>query len=881
MSENFVNAIKTHVNKTKTPFAITLILLLTASTLLPVTLMANAQNTSNAQSIESHTYMSVAPNPIGVGQTLSIRFWLDNAPPQTNYVTYYGWNYTVTVTKPDGTNTTLGPFESDPNGGWGTVYVPDEIGTYQLQANFLGATVNVTGQVGLMTLSPGLYTFLPSHSRAQELTVQQQPIEPWPGNPTPTGSWSYPINAENQNWYSIAGNWLGTGFGLQEYNPYTTAPSTPHVLWTKPLDFGGIADGALGWGINYYTGLLYQNKFTPIIISGRLYYNLAQGAGGDGVACVDLQTGDVIWENNTMPPISCGQVFTFNTGTQAGAMAYLWSFTGTSFAQGGSGGWQVFDAFDGRLLTTLVDIPISLNLFGVSPNFGPNGEIILYFLNSQNHWMAMWNSTLALGPKATQFFAEQWSIWNTPTLPWSSGIQWNVTVPAVAGSPTLSFVDYADGVIVAEAMFNTSTTSPIFEHVGYSTVNGSMLWVQNRTNVGWGPGGPSSPGLIGYWAWAYGDGTYAYFQKETMQWHVININNGTQRFVTQPLNQYTNSDWSLYDWGVQMVNGVLYTDGYSGDVVAFNLTTGQHMWTFTQGSSGLETPYGTWPTFGGVTIADNKVYFGVTEHSPATPLYRGYALYCLDVATGQLIWKMPAFFTSMAVSGGILVGYNGYDNQIYAFGKGQTATTVTATAGVGNVVTLQGKVTDQSPGNTSWAIPAAGTPAVSDSSMDQWMAYLYAQHTKPTNTTGVQVTLTALDPNGNTEQIGITTSDMSGHYALLWNPPVPGLYTVTATFAGTNSYYSSSAETSISVSTTASSAPVVTPSPSSSSSGQASSASSPSSNPTATASVSTSPSPAVAPTEGQSSESYIVVSAVVIIALVAVVAVLLRRRRIR
>ena len=63
-------------------------------------------------------------------------------------------------------------------------------------------------------------------------------------------------------------------------------------------------------------------------------------------------------------------------------------------------------------------------------------------------------------------------------------------------------------------------------------------------------------------------------------------------------------------------------------------------------------------------------------------------------------------------------------------------------------------MTDQSPG-------AKGTPAIADANMQAWMEYLYEQQAMPTNAKGVEVTLTAIDPNGNTH-IGTATSDTSG-----------------------------------------------------------------------------------------------------------------------
>jgi hypothetical protein len=110
-------------------------------------------------------------------------------------------------------------------------------------------------------------------------------------------------------------------------------------------------------------------------------------------------------------------------------------------------------------------------------------------------------------------------------------------------------------------------------------------------------------------------------------------------------------------------------------------------------------------------------------------------------------------------------------------------------------ILIKGTVTDQSPGQTCLGIPAAGTPAISDTSMSAWMEYLYMQQPKPDNATGVPVTLSYIDPNNNKYTIGTTTSDMTGQYSYTFAPDVPGTYKVIATFDGTDSYYSSSAQT--------------------------------------------------------------------------------------
>ena len=58
----------------------------------------------------------------------------------------------------------------------------------------------------------------------------------------------------------------------------------------------------------------------------------------------------------------------------------------------------------------------------------------------------------------------------------------------------------------------------------------------------------------------------------------------------------------------------------------------------------------------------------------------------------------------------------------------------------------------------------------------------------PKNVEGVTVHLTAIDPNGNFQDIGYATADAVGNFAKSWIPPVPGEYHVTAEFEGSAAY---------------------------------------------------------------------------------------------
>jgi hypothetical protein len=85
------------------------------------------------------------------------------------------------------------------------------------------------------------------------------------------------------------------------------------------------------------------------------------------------------------------------------------------------------------------------------------------------------------------------------------------------------------------------------------------------------------------------------------------------------------------------------------------------------------------------------------------------------------------------------------------------------------------------------------------------MEYLHMQHpidglNHNITMTGVPVTLTAIDDNGNSVDIGtVTTSAYYGTYEKAWIPPTEGTYKIIASFAGDDSYASSGASTAISI----------------------------------------------------------------------------------
>ena len=264
--------------------------------------------------------------------------------------------------------------------------------------------------------------------------------------------------------------------------------------------------------------------------------------------------------------------------------------------------------------------------------------------------------------------------------------------------------------------------------------------------------------------------------------------------------------------------GNIYSSAYAGIVYCYSDTTGKILWTFGNGpagsanstDSGVESPFGNYPTFVNA-IGSGVVYTVTTEHTEESPIFKGAVVRAINATTGAQIWTLSDYTgefltSSYAMADGYNTWFNSYDNSIYVVGKGPSATTVQAPQTAitsGTNVVIQGTVMDTSVGTQQTEQKADfpnGVPVASDASMTQWMEYVYQQQPKPTSFTGVEVTLTAVDPNNNFITIGEVYTDSAGAFSYLWTPPtVPGKYTVTATFCGTNGYYGSSAETAMAV----------------------------------------------------------------------------------
>ncbi len=301
-----------------------------------------------------------------------------------------------------------------------------------------------------------------------------------------------------------------------------------------------------------------------------------------------------------------------------------------------------------------------------------------------------------------------------------------------------------------------------------------------------------------------GNGNF-YYAAENGHYAAVNIYTGK----TSWLSEKADYPWGgLWGYGRAAAYNMVYAPSYDG-VYAFNQSNGAIVWHFKAGNSGFETTTGSWAFFPTPVVADGKVYIATGEHSIRTlPIERGHRLFCLNASDGNAIWSIMGHYTTTAIAEGTLFATNTYDGGSYAFAKGQTTTTISVSSEIlsqGNSILIKGSVMDMSPAQPN-------TPAVSDVSMSGWMEYLHMQQPKPTNTTGVPVTISVVDSNGNYRIIGNATTDINGNFNYMWTPDITGTYTIVASFGGSESYYSSYAETSFGVTETpATPTPILTP----------------------------------------------------------------------
>ncbi len=806
-------------------FATAISLLLILSVVVSISSVPTAKAHDPPVEFTSFPFLVAAPSPVGIGQHVNIVMWIDKPLPGAtvqNDIRRHG--YTLTITKPDGAiETNQWAVVEDTTSIQFMLYTPDQVGTYTLKFEYAGQTYTWNS-----SSSERIYTndvFGPA-SKTITFEAQQDPLpEPISSYPLPTEYWTRPIEGENTDWWTISSNWLGGAYTTNNVQNDGSAPNSAHIMWTKPIQDGGVVGGSTTTALDgdtYYSGMAYNTRTNNMIIMHeRLYYELPYGnlGGGGGWMCVNLRTGEEIWYNatagtgsllNTAPEPTFGYLYDLHYENQHGTVGNGWLVY-----QSGST-WKFLEPRTGEPVDMVVNnIPSTGAGFGAvsgpSEVVGPHGELLRYQIDLQNGWLAQWNSSKILWD-TTGFSPAQGGTMDGGT---PNRYDWNVTISTTIPTGSTIRAAFLEDVLLLSDITNAYGSGfTIFGTIDPYTVTAISLNPNSRGQVLWTKSYSAPDHVTRQWAIADPENrVFVMKDVEKMTWIGYSMQNGEQVWgptAPQPDYDYFNlQSFSAY--------GNLYSSGYGGYIFAYSVKNGSLLWTYGNGgegnstNAGLTTAWGNYPQFI-MAIADGKIYSMTYEHSPNSPHYKNMKIRCVEAFTGEELWTMlgagSAFESgskAFAVADGYAVYLNAYDMQLYTVGKGPSRMTLSILNNVvssGSTVMLTGTITDISAG-TKQAEQAdrfpEGVPAVSDESQGSWMEYVYMQKPRPMDTLGVPITLSVVDSNGNYRDIGTTTSDADGFFSYNWMPDIEGPYTVYASFAGSNSYWPSHAVSAFAV----------------------------------------------------------------------------------
>jgi outer membrane protein assembly factor BamB len=634
--------------KSKT-LAIAIAMFLTISIGASLMLIPSANAHTPPWKIPTFAYVLALPNPVGVGQTTTIYMFLGNPPYPSSALNndYRFHNYELTITDPNGKNTTK-TFETiqDPTNSQFYPFTPETVGTYNLTFVFPGQNVNDYPHADNDYVND---TFLPS-TYTSTLTVQEAPISTIPAVPLPTEYWTRPIYGTNTNWWVIASNWLGsgiTGYGSmpgpneQMFSGDSIGPLTSHIMWTKPLQSGGVVGGNnyVIQGNTYFEGSAYNQRFTnPIILNGKLYYTEPIsftdvpsffGGGGGPTDCVDLRTGELIWSRSDIPALSFGLIWDHEDPNQHGVFPAI--LATSNFG-------QLFDADTGDAMFNVTSVPSGTSVLG------PNGEVLKYVATNlgtptnPNYVLAEWNST-----KLWNFIVNPYTGGSllSPSIITTAGILiTSIPIPIAGTSGTFPNgssvrVPYGSTITVNGGVFDSSSPQNRYDW------NVSIPWANSMPAVGGGPFGPPSPFSIlsvfpgnlllcrnGSYPALGAYNPYTYF--------AINLNASRTGYRVGDVLWYNtvqppsgkNITTVTYA-GADPTAGV-FCESYrqTTQFVGYSLTDGKQIWGPTEG----QTPLDYYGSQGPGTLADQIAYGRIYSSA------YGGILYCYDMKTGDIIF---------------------------------------------------------------------------------------------------------------------------------------------------------------------------------------------------------------------------------------------------
>ena len=131
------------------------------------TTQVGAQYQTTGLTIQTGAFLSVEPNPVGVGQSVQVTFWVEPIHPLPDDVFH---DFKVTITHPDGKVENKGPYKSLGRQSLQFfTYIPTTVGNYTFHFKYPGEKFSSTND-----------TFLASTAQDVTLIVQEEPVGGYP-----------------------------------------------------------------------------------------------------------------------------------------------------------------------------------------------------------------------------------------------------------------------------------------------------------------------------------------------------------------------------------------------------------------------------------------------------------------------------------------------------------------------------------------------------------------------------------------------------------------------------------------------------------------------------------------------------------------------------
>jgi hypothetical protein len=662
----------------------------------------------------------------------------------------------------------------------------------------------------------------------QKITVQEDMISSWPESPFPTDYWTRPIDEINREWWPYIGSypWFGPAKNdpmwdklypdtNPRYNseyaftPWVTGPESAHIVWKREYYIGGLMGGdygstssvntrpgGTGGGTATLTEFEHRTVVPNIILMGRAYHAVSKPATNGPTEqkyweCYDIRTGEIYWERPLYPGETAPNIIHWAEGTISveGGKAQpnvpeLISISG--------GYMRKYHPFTGIMTANI----------SIAPMTGAGG---VYYMNSY----VLGIQDLGANAGAERYRLINWTVHGN-SANFADRVKSNATY-ARSALPTNQLTDWNVGIGCTIASVSAGGSYIGQNITAFDLYTGQTRWNKYIDEPQYS--GSACVADHGKVAVLSANGYYRAFDLRT----------GDEVWKTRTLD-YPWDEPGFGSYSVVTAYGQLYWMAQSG-IYAIDWNTGNINWKYEAEAPPFETPFTgsegqtVYPALNSGICADGKIYTYLNRHTPDVPFYRGMPMVCIDAFTGKEIWStgisgnsdMRRSETQLAIADGYLA-MTGRDGYMYVYGKGLSETTVSASQvplALGQKALISGTVFDLSPAQK-------GAPCVAKESVAAQMEHLhigapiggaFSGVMKADGSygdvmmVGVPVSLDILDPNGNYCNIGVVTSDgYSGAFAFDgWVPEVAGLYTITATFMGDDSYGSSFATTHLTI----------------------------------------------------------------------------------